>query len=82
MEWLPTPVFLPGESYGQRSLAGCDPWGCEEWDMTDRLTLSLSEMEGLFHLLAWESTFHSNIHPYFLGNLSRGQHYAYSRKRQ
>ena len=22
-----TPVFLPGESYGQRSLAGCSPWG-------------------------------------------------------
>ena len=21
-EWLPTPVFLPGESHGQRSLAG------------------------------------------------------------
>ena len=24
-EWLPTPVFLPGESHGQRSLAGCSP---------------------------------------------------------
>ena len=23
----PTPVFLPGESHGQRSLAGCSPWG-------------------------------------------------------
>ena len=23
--WLPTPVFLPGESHGQRSLAGYDP---------------------------------------------------------
>ena len=22
-----TPVFLPGESYGQRSLAGYSPWG-------------------------------------------------------
>ena len=22
-EWLPTPVFLPGESHGQRSLMGC-----------------------------------------------------------
>ena len=22
-----TPVFLPGESHGQRSLAGCSPWG-------------------------------------------------------
>ena len=26
-EWLPTPVFLPGESHGQRSLGGCGPWG-------------------------------------------------------
>ena len=25
-EWQPTPVFLPGESYGQRSLAGYSPW--------------------------------------------------------
>ena len=27
-EWLPSPVFLPGEFYGQRSLAGYSPWGC------------------------------------------------------
>ena len=26
----PTPVFLPGKSQGQRSLAGYTPWGCEE----------------------------------------------------
>ena len=25
--WQPTPVFLPGESHAQRSLAGCSPWG-------------------------------------------------------
>ena len=25
--WQPTPVFLSGESHGQRSLAGCGPWG-------------------------------------------------------
>ena len=25
-----TPVFLPGESHGQRSLAGYSPWGCKE----------------------------------------------------
>ena len=29
-EWLPTPVFLPGESHGQRSLVGYSPWGCKE----------------------------------------------------
>ena len=25
-EWLPTPVFLPGESHGQRNLMGYSPW--------------------------------------------------------
>ena len=27
-QWHPTPVFLSGESHGQRSLVGCSPWGC------------------------------------------------------
>ena len=35
--WQPTPVFLPGESHGQRSLAGCSPWGHKELDMTELL---------------------------------------------
>ena len=25
--WQPTPLFLPGESHGQRSLGGYSPWG-------------------------------------------------------
>ena len=29
-EWQPTPVFLPGESHGQRSLVGYSPWGPKE----------------------------------------------------
>ena len=37
-KWQPTLVFLPGESHGQRSLAGYRPWGCKESDMTERLT--------------------------------------------
>ena len=28
-KWQPTPVFLPRESHGQRSLAGYSPWGCK-----------------------------------------------------
>ena len=28
-QWQPTPVFLPGKSHGQRSLAGYSPWGCK-----------------------------------------------------
>ena len=34
-EWQPTPVLLPGESHGQRSLAGYKPCGCKEVDMTE-----------------------------------------------
>ena len=32
---LPTPVFLPGESPGQRSLVGYSPWGRKESDTTE-----------------------------------------------
>ena len=39
---LPTPVSLPGESHGQRNLAGYySPWGCKELDMTEQLTFSI-----------------------------------------
>ena len=31
-KWQPTPVFLPGESQGQRSLMGCHLWGRRESD--------------------------------------------------
>ena len=41
-KWLPTPVFLPGESHGQRSLAGCGLWGRKESNTTEQLTLSFS----------------------------------------
>ena len=33
--WQPTPVFLPGEFHGQRSLASCSPWGGKELDATE-----------------------------------------------
>ena len=38
-EWQPTPVFLPGEFHGQRSVAGYSPWDCQKLDTTERLTL-------------------------------------------
>ena len=38
----PTPVFLPGEFYGQRSLVGYSPWDHKESDMTGGRTLSIS----------------------------------------
>ena len=37
LQWQPTPVFLPGESHGQRSLVGYSSWGHKESDMTERL---------------------------------------------
>ena len=38
--WQPTtvttaPIFLPGKSHGQRSLASCSPWGIKESDTTE-----------------------------------------------
>ena len=40
--WHPTPVLLPGESHGQRSLVGCSPWGLSESDRTERLHFHFS----------------------------------------
>ena len=37
-KWQPTPVFLPGESHGQRSLVGYSPWGHEESDTNEQET--------------------------------------------
>ena len=53
--WLPTPVFLPGEFHGQRSLLGCSPWGnikdkyysfhlnafCIQWQVENSVILSV-----------------------------------------
>ena len=36
-KWQPTPVLLPGESHGGRSLVGYSPWGRKESDMTELL---------------------------------------------
>ena len=36
-----TPVFLPGKSHGEKSLAGYSPWGSKESDVTERLTFPL-----------------------------------------
>ena len=34
-KWQPTPVFLPGEFHGQRSMAGYSPWDHKESDTTE-----------------------------------------------
>ena len=38
-EMQPTPVFLSGESHGQRSLVGYSPWGPKELDTAERLSM-------------------------------------------
>ena len=40
--WQHTPVSLPGESYGQRSLVGYSPWGHKALDTTEPLIFTLS----------------------------------------
>ena len=39
-KWQPSPVFLPGEAHGQKSLAGFSPWGGKELDTTELLTFT------------------------------------------
>ena len=41
-EWLPTPVFLPGEFHGQRSLVGYSQWGHKESDLTEHHRLGFN----------------------------------------
>ena len=41
-KWQCTPIFLPGESQGQRSLVGCHLWGHTELDTTERLHFQFS----------------------------------------
>ena len=60
----PTPVLLPGKSHGQRSLAGCGPWGREELDM---ISLSLS----LFTFMHWRRKWQPT--PVFLPGESQGR---------
>ena len=45
-EMPPTPVLLPGESHGQRSLAGYSPWGRKKLDATCWLISKNSKQNG------------------------------------
>ena len=45
-KWLPTPVFLPGEFLGQRSLVSYSPGGCKESDMAATNTFPALKKEG------------------------------------
>ena len=62
-QWHPTPVLLPGESHGRRSLVGCSPWG--RWVGHDWAT-SLS----LFTFMHWRRNWQPT--PVFLPGESQG----------
>ena len=47
-EWLPTPVFWPGEFHGQRSLAGYSPRYYKELDTTKQYSLTHSQTHLVF----------------------------------
>ena len=84
----PTPVFLPGEFHGQRSLVGYSPWGRKVSDMTEQLSLSfrvslVTQMvnnlpvmrETWFPSLGWEDPLEKGmaIHSIFLPEKSHRQ---------
>ena len=48
----PTPVFLPGKSYGQRSQAGYSPWGRKQSDTTGQLTTTTTLITVLLPIIS------------------------------
>ena len=61
-KWQPTPVFLLGESCGQKSLVGCCPWGHTELDTTE-----VTQHACMHWRRKWQLT------PVFLPGESQGQ---------
>ena len=60
-EWLTTPIFLPGEFHGQRSLAGYSPWDSQESDTTEQLPLSLSHLFMCIYIVCIHTHTHTNF---------------------
>ena len=52
--WQPTAEFLPGDSHGQRSLAGCSPWGRKELDLTKATKHACAHVKWLTSSICWE----------------------------
>ena len=84
--WQPTPVILPGESHGQRSLVGCSPWGCKESPVTEHLHSSVCEKPNVG--LSWlKSRLWRGLHSLLealkgksvsVFAVSRGAHFSFS----
>ena len=52
-KWQPTPVFLPGESQGQRCLVGCRLWGRTESDTTEATQQQQQEQHRTYSFLCY-----------------------------
>ena len=61
-EWQPTPVFLPGETQGQRSLVGYSPWSCKRAGH-DLVTKQQQHLPSfcIFKLQWWQRCFYSDV---------------------
>ena len=60
--WQLTPVFMPGEFHGQRSLGGYSPWGHKESDMTEQLsTHARSKTWKCVEILWWSVRLHDTL---------------------
>ena len=71
MKWQPTPVFLPGESHGQKSLVDYSPWGRKESDtaevtwhacmLSDRICASTLLADGETKAWRWKGLAQSHV---------------------
>ena len=68
--WQPTPVLLPGESHGQRSLAGYSPWGRKESETAEQLHMSTPG--NLWHPGVLEFVFISNGNEFWFSYTKTG----------
>ena len=83
-KWQPRAVFLPGESHGQRNLAGTSwgagSWGCKELDSTERPS-PLAHTYWYF-CITWKCLLisclgrRSRMHVYFLTNILKSSHFS------
>ena len=48
MKWQPTPVFLPGNPHGWRSLVGYSPWSHKELDTAERLHMNNQKLNSFY----------------------------------
>ena len=65
----PTPVFLPGEFHGHRSLAGYSPWGNKELDTTEHTHMYPSPLPQ-HSVLHYKNISHSTVLRHFTDSIN------------